>query len=79
MTCWLKHDPSMQRDLRRPYHEQVFLLYELDEVISKYGLPEDIDGGYDGYVQRPFEQYIEVQLWSDEPVARWLPGALGPR
>lgn len=63
---------------RRPYHEQVFLLHELDEVISEYGLPEDIEGGYEGYVQRPFEQYIEVQLWSDEPVARWLPVALGP-
>jgi hypothetical protein len=24
--------------------------------------------GYDGYQQRPFEKYIEVQLWADGPL-----------
>ncbi|MFN8040045.1 MAG: hypothetical protein U0Q07_12620 [Acidimicrobiales bacterium] len=29
---------------------------------------EDVEG----YEHRPFERYVEVQLWSDAPVAEWL-------
>jgi hypothetical protein len=41
---------------RRPFHEQVFLLHELDGVIAEHGMPEDREDGYAGYMQRPFEQ-----------------------
>jgi hypothetical protein len=27
---------------------------------------------YDGYQNRPFEKYLEVQLWSDSPVREFL-------
>lgn len=40
----------------RPYHKQA-------------GGPED---RYEGYAHRPFEKYIEVQVWSDEPVRSFL-------
>jgi hypothetical protein len=57
----------------RPYHEQVFLLAELPELVARYGLPRDeSDPVYDDYPMRPFEKYIEVQLWADEPLRAFL-------
>jgi hypothetical protein len=57
----------------RPYHGRVFSLTDLPSLIARHGLPHDVpDADYDGYQQRPFEKYIEVQLWSDEPVAEFL-------
>jgi hypothetical protein len=56
----------------REHHGKVFLLDELDEVIGKHGLPpDDPSDGYEGYEKRPFEKYVEVQLWSDEPIQRF--------
>jgi hypothetical protein len=47
----------------------VFRLEQLPEIVDRYGLPlEDVDPIYDGYQHRPFEQYIEVQVWSDAPI-----------
>jgi hypothetical protein len=56
----------------KPYHGRVYRLAELEEVIGRYGLPEDPPGAYDGYEQRPFEAYVEVQLWSDDPIRHLL-------
>jgi len=57
-------------DDSRPYHGRVFLLEELPELVAEYGLPSgEVDDFYEGYESRPFEKYIEVQLWSDEPIA----------
>ena len=57
----------------RPHHEQVFKLAQLQEVVALYGLPADeANPVYDGYQHRPFEKYIEVQLWSDEPIRAFL-------
>lgn len=54
---------------RRDYHGRVFLLDELEEVIGRYGLPaDDPSDPYEGYEKRPFEKYVEVQLWSDAPI-----------
>jgi hypothetical protein len=50
----------------RPYHGKVFLLQELDEVVARYGVPTDEDSRYVGYQNRPFEKYIEFQVWSDQ-------------
>jgi len=55
----------------QPYHEQVFRLRELPAVVDRWGLPED-PVGYHQYEKRPFEAYIEVQVWSDEPVRAYL-------
>jgi hypothetical protein len=55
----------------RPYHGQVFLLDELPALIATHGLPEDMaDEDYATFADRPFENYVEVQLWSDEPILR---------
>ncbi|MDX6600471.1 MAG: hypothetical protein QOE87_4358 [Gaiellales bacterium] len=57
----------------RPYHGRVFSLADIPSLIARHGLPYDVpDADYDGYQQRPFEKYVEVQLWSDEPVAEFL-------
>ena len=53
----------------RPYHERVYRLHELAEVVAEHGMPADETGAdYDGYQHRPFEKYIEIQLWSDTPL-----------
>ena len=60
-------------DPLRPYHERVFMLDDLEQVIASWGLPGyDPAEGYDGYHLRTFEKYIEVQLWSDDPVRAFL-------
>jgi hypothetical protein len=57
----------------RPYHHQAFRIEDLSEVVRKYGLPaEDPAPVYEGYEHRTFEKYIEVQVWSDAPVERFL-------
>ena len=53
----------------KPYHERVYRIEDLDRIVSEYGLPEDQpDEDYTGYEHRPFEKYIEVQVWSDLPI-----------
>ena len=57
----------------RPYHERVFRLNDLRSVVDRYGMPaDDANPAYDGYERRPFEKYIELQVWSDDPVASLL-------
>lgn len=57
----------------QPYHEQVFLLDELADVVAEHGLPDGVaDKEYEGYHKRSFEKYIEVQVWTDGPVAEFL-------
>jgi hypothetical protein len=55
----------------RPYHDRVYSLAELPDLVETYGLPAgDADADYEGYERRPFEKYIEIQVWADEPVRR---------
>jgi hypothetical protein len=56
----------------RPYHDQAFRISDIPDLIDTYGLPADEPGDYDGYERRPFERYIEVQLWIDDPVVPYL-------
>jgi len=58
----------------RPYHGHVYRLEQLPEIVAQYGLPDDRDLAYEGYQRRPFEKYIEVQVWSDEPLRDYLSG-----
>lgn len=41
-------------------------------MVNRYGLPCDDAAGYDGYERRPFELYIEIQLWADEPITLFI-------
>lgn len=60
-------------DPLKPYHERVFFLDELADVVAEHGLPDgSADEQYEGYEKREFEKYIEVQVWSDSPVAAIL-------
>ena len=57
----------------RPYHERVFRLRDLRSIVDRYGMPADEPNPvYDGYERRPFEKYVELQLWSDAPIASLL-------
>jgi len=55
-----------------PCHERVFRIEELTEVIERYGLPPDEAGDYGDYHRDLFERYVEVQVWSDEPLRAFL-------
>jgi hypothetical protein len=55
--------------LQRPYHDRIYRMQQLREVVRRYGMPpDDAQDGYDGYHLHPFEKYIEIQVWSDAPV-----------
>jgi hypothetical protein len=57
----------------RPYHGRVFRLDELAGLIEQFGTPAPSrDGGYQTWTTWPAEPYIEVQLWSDEPISAYL-------
>lgn len=61
----LAEDPQ----LRKPYHGQVFTLQEIAEVVRHHGSPVD---GLMRTAQHGYINYIEAQLWSDEPVAKYV-------
>jgi hypothetical protein len=60
--------------LPEPHQTLVYMIDELSEVVRRHGLPRDDPAadGYEGYERRPVTQFIEVQLWSDDPVAALL-------
>lgn len=54
-----------------PERRRLHRIDELDlDVVD--ALPGHGPDGYEGYQRRLLEGYVEVQLWSDEPVARYL-------
>jgi len=58
----------------RPYHGRVFLIGELPGLVEQFGIPDPgWEGDYQAWATWPAEAYIEVQLWSDEPIAAYLP------
>ena len=56
------------------HQTQLYRIDELNQVVRKHGLPRDNPPaeGYEGYQRLPVTQFIEVQLWSDDPVAAFL-------
>jgi hypothetical protein len=53
----------------RPCHGRVFLLGELPRLVDRFGIPDPHwDGPYQSWATWPTEAYIEVQLWSDDPI-----------
>jgi hypothetical protein len=52
----------------KEYRKQVYTYSEILELIEKYGLPQKWNsGGRFGP-----ERYIEVHVWSDEPIENYL-------
>jgi hypothetical protein len=50
----------------KPFHGQIFLLHEIEELVCTHGLPcNDHLVPYDRYWETDFELYIEVQIWDD--------------
>jgi hypothetical protein len=55
----------------KPHHGRVYLLQELERIVTGFGLPASrTEDDYGGYEHRTLEHYIEVQLWSDEPITQ---------
>ncbi|MEM1242744.1 MAG: hypothetical protein AAGI45_23180 [Cyanobacteria bacterium P01_H01_bin.26] len=54
---------------KKPYHNRVFKLEDLDWLIGKFGLPrDDYRKEYKNYTHEEFEKFIEVQVWDDSPL-----------
>ncbi|MEW6469981.1 MAG: hypothetical protein AB1458_13720 [Bacteroidota bacterium] len=64
-TMILKNDPPY----RQPYHGRLFTYAEILDVVRKYGFPRDEAARTSKFL---YPNYIEVQLWSDEPVREFL-------
>lgn len=58
---------------RRPYHGRVFVLSEVPALVEQYGIPDPpwTDEHLD-WTTWPEETFVEVQLWSDEPIRSHL-------
>lgn len=52
----------------KPYYNQVFLLSEIEKLVTRFGVPEkEHEVPYERYWECDFELYIEVQLWDVPP------------
>lgn len=52
----------------KKYRGQIYTLKEIKEIIDEFGLPQEWNSiGHYGP-----ERYIEVQIWNDKPLTRWL-------
>jgi hypothetical protein len=64
----------------KPYHGRVFRLEEIEMLVRNYGMPVDeADDVYEGSEHRDFEKYIEIQVWSDQPLLHLLGNRLRAR
>jgi hypothetical protein len=53
----------------RPYHGRVYRLDEIDDLVAHYGtFQAETEDDYSGYEKRSAENFIGVQLWSDQPI-----------
>ena len=60
--------PAMRYQDGKPYRGQVYILEELSQLISQYGLPQiwNCEGKHGP------ERYIEAQVWDDGPIMEYL-------
>jgi hypothetical protein len=54
---------------RKDYHGQVFTLSEIERVVARFGLPEE---QWKTDPTRTYDRFIEVQVWDDRPIERYL-------
>ena len=54
----------------KEYRKKLYNYEEIQDIIARYGLPQDWnDDGHQGP-----ERYIEVHVWSDEVIGRYMKG-----
>ncbi len=57
----------------RPYHGRIYRLDDIADMAARYGIPKPDPYGYEGLAAADTpETFIEIQLWSDEPVRRYF-------
>ena len=54
---------------RKAYHDRVFTLYEIKDVVAKFGMPGD---RWKTDPSMRHDRFIEVQVWNDEPIRRFI-------
>ena len=54
------------------YEQVVYPLSELRDVVGRYALPATTRSDYDGYEDHLVDSFVEVQVWSDDPVRQFL-------
>ncbi|RPJ22456.1 MAG: hypothetical protein EHM33_23485 [Chloroflexi bacterium] len=60
--------PAINYQDGKPYRGQVYTVSELEEVIRRYGLPQEWNSDGSGGPER----YIEAQIWDDAPLQKYL-------
>jgi hypothetical protein len=60
--------PAMNYKDGKPYRGQVYIESELEEIIKRYGLPQEWNPDGKGGPER----YIEAQVWDDVPLKEYL-------
>jgi hypothetical protein len=60
--------PAMNYNDGKPYRGQVYIESELEEIIKRYGLPQEWNPDGKGGPER----YIEAQVWDDVPLKEYL-------
>jgi hypothetical protein len=60
--------PAMNYRDGKPYRGQVYIESELEEIIKRYGLPQEWNPDGKGGPER----YIEAQVWDDVPLKEYL-------
>ena len=71
MQAGISTGPDQQS---RPCRGRVFRLGELPQLVARFGVPDPSwDGEYQAWATWPAVAYIEVQLWTDEPIRGYLP------
>ena len=57
----------------KPYYGELFMLHQLEEVITTYGFPEDdLSPNYDKYWEKTSIEYIEFQIWDNKTVDPYI-------
>jgi hypothetical protein len=60
--------PAINYQDGKPYRGQVYTVSELEEVIRRYGLPQEWNSDGSGGPER----YIEAQIWDDALLQKYL-------
>ncbi len=60
--------PTMRYQDGKPYRRKIYTLDEIYLLIKEYGMPQEWNANGD---QGP-ERYIEVQIWDDKPLLKYI-------